>query len=67
MSCRSLIGNSITLIPANAFTSLTQLQTLFDISLSPLHECSLFADNPLTIMASAAFGPAFDGIFRFFA
>ncbi len=29
MSCRDLDSNRITMIPANAFTNLTQLQTLF--------------------------------------
>ncbi len=29
MSCRGLNGNFITLIPADAFTNLTQLQLLF--------------------------------------
>jgi hypothetical protein len=67
MSCRRLDYNSITMIPANAFTNLLRLQALFDVSLSPLSECRTVEDNPLTTIASAAFDQDFDGSFRFLA
>jgi hypothetical protein len=44
MSCRSLSTNSITMIPANAFTNLTQLQTLFVLVVSMMTVCVVAAD-----------------------
>jgi hypothetical protein len=60
-----LDGNAITMIPADAFTSLTQLQFLFDLSLEFFDECRYVENNPLAVMSSTAFGQEFDGAFRF--
>jgi hypothetical protein len=44
MSCRSLSTNAITSIPADAFTNLTQLQTLFVLVVSMMAVCVVAAD-----------------------